>query len=282
MKSLVFIADYGSDALATSEVLENIRRFAGAPFFVRIIASRPFNTIHTSFLLEQLHRGMDEYQVGQTVFFLNTDPRTHTKEVVQAAGGSVFVAAYLRGGAIVLTPNAGYCLSLIKNNIEKLVEIKVAADGTQFRSRDIFSSVVAKALAEDIDSFFENELSVEEKIPNVPSGVFLLHNDNYGNMKLFLQKKELVRQGIYEGDEIAVQVGQQRKENVCVASTIFTVLPGVMALAPGSSGPKDNPYYELSVRFNGDATQSAADTFGWPEPGAQVSLFKEEKGGNRR
>lgn len=275
MKSLVFIADYGSDALATSEVLEAIRRFAGAPFFVHVVASRPFNTINTAFLLEQLHRGMDENQVKQTVFFLNTDPRTHTKEVVHAAGGSIFVVAYLRGGAVVMTPNAGYCLSLVKQNIEKLVEVRVAADGTQFRSRDIFSPVVARALTGDIAPFLGSELSAEERVPDIPSGIFLLHNDNYGNMKLFLQKKALELQKIYEGDEITIQIGQQRKEGVRVASTIFTVLPGTMALAPGSSGPKDNPYYELSVRFDGDVKQSAADAFGWPEPGEQIFLFRK-------
>jgi len=274
MKSLIFITDYGSDALATSEVLQGIRRFVEASFFAHVVPTRPFNTIHTSFLLEQLYRGMDKDQALQTVFFLNTDPRIHTKEAIQAAGGAPLVAAYLRSGAVVITPNSGYCLSFVKQAIEKLVKINVAADGTQFRSRDIFALVVAKALIGNLASLFEKELSIVDTVPELPSGTFLLHTDNYGNMKLFLQKEALELQKIYEGDEISIQVGQKRVGGIRVAFNIFAVVPGSMVLAPGSSGPKDNPYYELSVRFDGDSKKSAASLFEWPDPGTSISFFK--------
>lgn len=272
MKSLIFIPDYGIDALAVSEVLESIRRSARAPFFVHTVPARPFNTIHTSFLLQQLSRVLDTAQAKETVFFLNTDPRTHTPKAVEAAQGSPLVAAFLKNQALVLSPNAGFCLSFIKDEIGKLYEVKVAADGSQFRSRDIFATVVAQALASDIVSLLGQELSPKETIPALPEGAFVLHADNYGNIKVFLQKDSLEKQGIREGDEVKVTIGEKTVSGIRVSSTIFTIPPGSIVLAPGSSGPKDNPYYELSVRFNGNVKQSAADIFGWPEPGTQVSL----------
>lgn len=274
MKSLIFIPDYGEDSLAVAEALEHVRRFAGGSFFVRTVAARPFNTIHTSFLLQQLNWALDKEEAKETIFYLNTDPRTHTKEVAHAAAGSPLVAAFLKNKAVVLSPNAEFCLSLVKGDIEKLYEVRVAADGSQFRSRDVFTIAVGQALKGDITSLLGAELSPDANISALPEGIFVLHSDNYGNIKMFLQKGALDTQGIREGEEVTVSMNGKKISGIRVASTIFTVPVGTVVLAPGSSGPKEDPYFEISLRFNGDASQSAAALFGRPEPGTTVSISR--------
>ena len=114
-KSLIIIADYCIDALATAEVILAVQRHTKVPFPVVPVAARPFNTIHTGFLLDQLERSMSPMQARQNVFFLNTDPRTHQDRGIVDAEGAPLIAAFLRSGAVAIGPNAGSTFSFLRD-----------------------------------------------------------------------------------------------------------------------------------------------------------------------
>ncbi|MBI4142262.1 SAM-dependent chlorinase/fluorinase [Candidatus Uhrbacteria bacterium] len=271
MRPLIFIADYGTDPLAVTEAIIAVRQYARAAFSVDVVASRPFNTVHTGFLLDQLQRGFGK-DGARAVFYLNTDPRTQTTEATVAAAGSPLVAAQLQNGAWVITPNAGHCLSFVRGTIARLATIHVAADGSQFRSRDVFPLAVAAALDGTLPSLFGSDLP-HSTIPPLPDDPIVLHCDNYGNIKTSLTQRILSTLGCSWGDEVRVRIGGH-EFRVPMLPTIFSDRPGRMVLAPGSSGDPAHPYFEISVRFNGDAAASAAAKFGWPEPGTPVACAK--------
>ncbi|MEK7510507.1 MAG: hypothetical protein AAB567_03080 [Patescibacteria group bacterium] len=272
MKSLVFICDYGEDSLATGEVLAAIQKNARAPFPVFVLAARPLNTIHTGFLLDQMQRNLEREMADSIVFFLNTDPRTHTKEPILQGNGAPLFAAKLANGALVLSPNAGHCLSFVKDKISSLRIISLPEAKTQFRSRDLFSSFVAKALLGELEESAGSPVSLEE-IPGLPKEPFIVHIDNYGNIKISYSLAEKERDRIQWGDKVKVRMGEREAE-AQAAPSIFAVPPGTLAFAPGSSGDPQNPYFELSLRFQGTLRQSAAKVFGWPEPGDNIEIQK--------
>ncbi|MDO8622266.1 MAG: SAM-dependent chlorinase/fluorinase [bacterium] len=271
MRSLIFIADYGTDPLAVTEAMIAIRQHARATFSVDVVASRPFNTVHTGFLLDQLQRGFGA-DGTHAVFYLNTDPRTQTTAATVAAAGSPLVAAQLQNGAWVITPNAGHCLSFVRGAIARLAAIHVAADGSQFRSRDVFPRAVAAALDEALTPLLGSDLPLST-IPSLSDEPVVLHYDNYGNVKTSCTQRTLSALGCSWGDEVRVRIGGH-EFRVPMLQTIFADRPGRMVLAPGSSGDVGAPYFELSVRFSGDASVSAAAEFGWPEPGTPVLCAK--------
>lgn len=276
IKSLVFIADYGTDSLTTTEVLLALRPMVLEDFTPYLVATRPFNTLHTGFLLAQLQRQLSAKQARDTVFFLNTDPRLHTKERAIRAEGSPLLAAFLNNGSIVITPNAGHCLSFVKSNIRRLITLPVEVAGSQFRSRDLFPVVVAQALNEKLleESGSTLELAVIPDLPNFP---FVLHTDNYGNIKTSFTTFDFEKLGWKYGDWVDVKIGDSEIRRLHIAETIFTCEPGELVFAPGSSGERDNPYFECSLRFNGGIGDSAGRAFRSPEPGMKISLVQSAK-----
>lgn len=269
-KSLILIADYGVDSLATTEAILAVRRRTTIPFSADTVASRPFNTLHTGFLADQLQRGFPQGEGRNTVFYLNTDPRTQTTEATIAAAGSSLVVAELRNGAIIVTPNAGYCLSYVKGSIIRLAEINVAAAGSQFRSRDIFPIAVAHALSETLAGITGKELSIDT-IPDPPKAFTVLHIDNYGNIKTSFTHRAFEAGGMVWGGAVRVRLAGVTMD-ATVSPTIFGSIPGKLVLAPGSSGDQENPFFELSIRYDGDCRISAGSSFGWPEPGSVLEI----------
>ncbi|KKU43225.1 MAG: hypothetical protein UX60_C0032G0015 [Berkelbacteria bacterium GW2011_GWA2_46_7] len=269
-KNLILIADYCTDSLAVAEVELAMKRNTKAPFSFTSVASRPFNTIHTGFLLDQLDRGLNPTEAKQTVFFLNTDPRTHTKEEMPKGDGSPLFLLTLKSGAVVISPNAGYCLSFIKNRTIKCEELTLDISGTQFRSRDIFPLAVAKALEGDVPTKWRRNESLES-IPDLQKGHYVLHVDNYGNVKTSITRKELTELGFEFGDKVIITI-EKNKVLVSVLPSIFAGKPGSLVFAPGSSGDPTDPYCELSLRFNGEVKKSAGSSVNWPEPGAKLQI----------
>lgn len=279
MKALVFVPDYGTDSLTVAEVLTAIRNFTNTAFTTDVIASRPFNTIHAGFLLDQIQRQLSEDRAKETIFFLNTDPRTQTANPIEKAEGSELYVAWLENGATVISPKAGYCFSFIKTKIKKFARLKVLANGSQFRSRDIFPAMVSKVLDNNLKDENFTETKIEE-IPDLPLDFFVIHIDNYGNIKTSFTQNDLEKTGLKWGDWINIKIGNKdtlhTKDTLRtkVASTIFTCEPGTLVFAPGSSGDKNNPYLELSVRFNGNYNNaSAGDLFENPEPGSVIKII---------
>lgn len=249
-----------------------MKRNTKIPFLFTSVASRPFNTVHTGFLLDQLERGLNPLEAKKTVFFLNTDPRTHTKKEMPNSDGSPLLLLTLKSGAVVVSPNAGYCLSFIKERINRCEEITLDTSGTQFRSRDIFPLVVSKALEGTVPAKWRKLTSLDI-IPKIPQSNFVLHVDNYGNVKTSITKKRLKELGLNFGDDISIKIGKT-KVSAVIQKSIFAGRPGELVFAPGSSGNKEDHYCELSLRFGGDVSKSGGSSTGWPEPGTEIRIEK--------
>lgn len=274
MKELFLIADYCSDTLAVGEVLLAIRRATATPFTFQTVVSRPFNTIHTGFLLDQLQRGLSDEQAKRTVFFLNTDPRAHTKGTIHNAEGAPFIAAFLRNGAVAVGANAGHCFSFVKPQVREAALLRAANGGSQFRSRDTFPPLVAKALAGRIRNAVLQPLSLG-RIPAPPKEHVVFHCDNYGNVKTSYTKTDFDKAGISWNEACVVAVEGREQCVARIAPNIFGGAPGALVFAPGSSGDSANPYFEFSVRFNDELHQSAAAFLGWPEPGTRFTTARQ-------
>ncbi|MFH1430440.1 MAG: hypothetical protein ABIG71_02865 [Candidatus Uhrbacteria bacterium] len=272
MQHLILIADYGDDDLASTEAVLATRRQTTVDFTVDVVATRPFNTIHTAFLLDQLHRGVPSDRGSEYTFFLNTDPRTQTEDGVHAAEGAPLVIATLDSGVRVVTPNAGLCLSLVRNRITSLALAHCDAAGSQFRSRDLFPTVVAAILNGDTASVTGNLLSIE-RVPTMPPDFVLLHTDNYGNMKTSFTARDREKLGLTWGAEVQVHFAG-KSMRVPVVENIFAKPAGTLVFAPGSSGDPANPFFEFSLRYSGNCTSSAASIFGNPEPGSDIEFQK--------
>ncbi len=271
MPTLLLVADYGSDSLATAEVLLAIQQHARVHFAHFTVASHTFNTIHTGFLASQLSHDLSPREASQTVLFLNTDPRTHNKNTLANAEGEPLFLAELRNGAVVISPNAGHSLSFLKREIIKLFEAVVPAEGSQFRSRDFFPQVIGAALGREHQKWIRSPIALE-RIPDPPSHPIVLHTDNYGNIKTSLTVSQLDQLGVKIGDLVSIQVPNQPVLRAKFAASIFDVEPGGVVLALGSSGQNGDCYLEIAVRFNGPGTTMAATRVGHPESGTPFDV----------
>lgn len=270
MRHLILIADYGTDSLATTEAVAAIRRSTTQPFSLDVVAARPFNTLHTGFLLAQLHEHLLPNRGAETIFYLNTDPRTQTSKGVERAEGSPLVHGTFSSGAQVVTPLAGHCLSLVKPHVTQLHIIPSKAAGSQFRSRDLFPQIVARAIDGTVAKLFGESVG-SGRIPDVPNGYHVLHIDNYGNIKTSFTERD--RAALHIAWEMEVRIHLADGDvRVPVVENIFARPAGTLVFAPGSSGDPTNPYFELSVRFAGDPQQSAGAVFHWPEPGSTLRV----------
>lgn len=274
MKKIIAIADWASDTLTNQEFLTAIEGYAKDPAQVRttFVSSTP-STIHTSFLIRQL--AYTEERLGrpsETVFFQNTDPRLQSDHGVDVAQGAPFLIARLANGLFVCGPNAGYDFSFIKPQIEELFVYPGVDKGSQFRSRDTLSRVVAH-----LADYMEDEMEFEEAhmhlIPEIEKGTYYIgHIDNFGNMKTTITVDDL--KGTHSlNDTVRVTVGKVTKEAKFV-SHLFAADPGELVIYPGSSGPIENPYLEVTVwrHFEKGNHQTGAHAFDYPRPGETVKV----------
>ncbi len=269
MKKLIVIADWASDSLTNQEFASSCEGFLKNPDNAKIsfVASTP-STIHTSFLIAQITQTEERYgKPNNTVIFQNTDPRIQTKEGVTEARGADFIILKLKSGMYVCGPNAGFDFSMIKNKIEQAFIYRNLDKGSQFRSRDLYSRVSAHLM----DSM-EDELDIEEinisDIPDLKEKV-IAHIDNFGNIKTNITKEDM--KGKFEfGDEIKIKIGETTK-TVKYTHNLFGEAPGILVIAPGSSGTADLPFYEIAVRI-GDDYKSGKDNFPNCKPGDFIEI----------
>lgn len=246
MKNLIIIADYCSDSLTTQELLSSLRGHLNQPLIseVSFVSSTP-NTIHTAFLTKQILT--TEERLGDPnnlVVFVNTDSRLQTMKGIEQAQGAEFVVARLANGAFVCGPNAGHSFSLISNEIEYLYLYSGLDKGTQFRSRELYMPICALLMNEKQDEMELLEIR-KDIIPTLDKN-YIGHIDNYGNLKTTISNSFM--KGKYEfGEKVGVIIGNSEKEAYYV-NNMFAKEPGVLVIAPGSSGPKADPYLELIVR----------------------------------
>lgn len=272
MKKLIVISDWVDDSLTCQEVRSAVEGFAKEAEKVRIsfVSSTP-STIHTAFLAFQVAETEERYgKPLETVIFVNTDPRINSTTSVEKAKGAEFVIVRLSSGMYLCGPNTGHVFSLIKEKMTNLFHYPNMNKGSQFRSRDLYSRIVAHLM----DSM-EDEMDLEEiqrsEVP-VLEGFYIGHIDNYGNLKTIIMGEHLKGKYVY-GDMVKLTINGITKE-IKYVGNLFGGTPGELVIYPGSSGKQDAPFLEISVwrHFTESDRTTGVHVFNHPLPGTPITL----------
>lgn len=261
-KLVYVVADYGHlHDLAFAEVTQRLyTELNDLDASVQCYSVPPFDTYATGFVLGQL--AINSTLGAQQKFFVNTAPRKDdlTPRVKNAGEGFAYVRLY--NGVELCVVNSGYSISYIKNAAEEICNIKCSAEGSQFRSRDIFPKAFGKIMHDDYSELGED---ISALVPDLPERV-VSYTDGYGNMKISINPLELKA---ILGKDIVLEING-RKRVAKVTDGIFGVADGQLCLAPGSSGwhlqnGEEVRFSEIVLRGG-----SAAKEFGRPPGGIPI------------
>lgn len=255
------VADYGKGDLAFAEVVQRIKIHLpdAEPVLTPV---PPFCTLAAGFCIAQL--ALNSAPPG-TIIYHNVAPREDDETPRVANAGERLCYARLRTGVRVIGVSAGYAMSFIRDEAEKLRWAAVEAEGSQFRSRDLFPQAAAdialgrpQALAEDIDP---------RLIPDVPKSR-IAYIDGYGNLKTTIR---FDGKQVPPGTTLSIRINGVMQDAMASDGT-FGVEPGRLAFAPGSSGWQTKPgehvrWVELFLRGG-----NAWDMFERPAIGAEIRV----------
>lgn len=277
MKSLIVIADWASDTLTNGEFSSAIQGYAKDPNKVRVsfVSSTP-STIHTGFVLAQLVYTQERLGTPhESLYFVNTDPRLQADHDIESSQGAPFVIMRLANGIVVCGVNAGYDFSFVKPQIAELFTYPGIDKGSQFRSRDTLSRIVAH-LADYMDAELELEETHLHVIPELERDTYYIgHIDNFGNLKTTMPLDALKGKHEY-GDTVRVTVGKTTRDATFVRH-MFAAHPGELVVYPGSSGPVEDPYVEVSVwrHFEHGPHHTGHHAFESPKPGDVIHIGQQ-------
>jgi hypothetical protein len=254
------IADYGSGDLAFAEVIQRFRMQLQNCDFERTPVPA-FSTLAAGFCVAQL--GLNEAPAGMVIYH-NVAPRGDEAKARKANAGERLAYARLKSGVRVIGVNSGFSFSFVEHASEELRWVEVKAEGSQFRSRDLFPRAAAQILQGD-SRLLGRSIRANE-IPDIPKRR-IAYIDGYGNLKTTIRAGE---QKARVGAELKVKIG--RRERVAIlADASFDIPSGQMAFAPGSSGWKigvsEVRWMELFLR-GGNAWRE----FGEPEAGERIEI----------
>lgn len=258
------IADYGYGDLAFAEVVQRIKFFLPDAETV-LTPVPPFSTLAAGFCVAQL--GLNDAPTG-TIIYHNVAPRMDLEEAREDNAGERLAFARLHTGVRVIGVNAGESFSFVREAAEELRWASVSAEGSQFRSRDLFPQAAAAIALGDPQSIGE---AVDPKIiPEIPSHR-VAYIDGYGNLKTTIKfEPEEMR----PGSRVLVRIGET-EQTATMSDGTFAVEHGQMSFAPGSSGWKnaqgaETRWMELFLR-GGNAWQS----FGRPLINSEINIKLE-------
>jgi S-adenosylmethionine hydrolase len=169
---------------------------------------------------------------------------------------------------LVVGVNAGHAFSFVHDAAEELRWASVGAEGSQFRSRDLFPQAAADIANGRPGSL--GEPLEDSDVPAVPEGR-VAYVDGYGNLKTTVDGGKGLPRGLSAGQAVRVRVGDVEME-ATASDGSFGVEEGRLAFAPGSSGwrvgaGRETVWMELFLRGG-----SAWEVFGRPEIGARVEV----------
>jgi S-adenosyl-l-methionine hydroxide adenosyltransferase len=219
------IADYGTGDLAFAEVVQRIKLHLpdAEPLLIPV---PPFSTIAAGFCIAQL--GLNAAPPG-TLIYHNVAPREDDPLARPGNAGERLAYARLPTGVRVIGVNSGYALSFIKDVAEKFRWAASPADGSQFRSRDVFPQAAA-AIALGLPTALGDEINAHA-LPPPPSSA-IAYVDGYGNLKTTIPYDS---KNLRPGTRIRLRVHDHEHE-ATVTDGAFAVRHGELAFAPGSSG----------------------------------------------
>jgi hypothetical protein len=254
---LAVVADYGVGDLAFAEVRQRFSALLPeADVFA--IPVPPFDTVSAGFCVAQLAFGAGP---ADRILYANVAPRADEDAPREENAGERLLAARLPSGVLVVGVAAGASLSFVADEGIAFRAVDVPAEGSQFRSRDLFPDAVARLARGD-----ESVLGAVTPVGPAPRRC-VAYVDGYGNIKTTWYEAPAP-----PGSRVRVRVGDVEADAV-VAEGVFTVAVGELSFAPGSSGwPRgdgagDRTSYELFARGG-----SAAAMFGNPAAGTPVEV----------
>lgn len=258
------IADYGQNDLAFAEVVQRIRLYL--PDAEPVLTPVPaFSTLAAGFCIAQL--GLNEAPTG-TIIYHNVAPRRDDAEAREENAGERLAFARLPTGVRVVGVNAGEAFAFVREAAEELRWASVPAEGSQFRSRDLFPQA-AGAIALGQPDALAGEMGKND-IPPVPQNR-VAYIDGYGNLKTTIKFNA---NDARSGKRVRVRIGDAEQEATASDGT-FAVEHGRLAFAPGSSGwtnkqGEETRWMELFLRGG-----SACESFKRPHIGARIEISFE-------
>lgn len=256
------IADYGPvDDMAFAEVRQALRyEFRDTIAHMESSSVPAFDTVATGFKLAQL--AINHRMGDRQFFYVNTAPR---KDDLSARGnnaGEGLAYAKLKNGVQIVAVNSGYSLSFIKQHATMIRTINCSAEGSQFRSRDVFPAAFGLILHGD---YSQLGADIINDIPDAPDNV-VCYTDGYGNLKTALDASTLEA---HDGKKLPLTINGITLD-VHVGQGIFSVPDGEMVLSAGSSGwtrTDGTRFKAVECVLRGG---SAAEKFNLPKGGATV------------
>jgi hypothetical protein len=254
------VADYGIGDLAFAEVVQRIKLHLpdAEPVLTPV---PPFATLAAGFCIAQL--ALNEAPAG-TLVYHNVAPRQDDEESRPANAGEALAFARLPTGVRVIGVNAGYTFAFLRNNADELRWAAVPAEGSQFRSRDLFPKAAA-AIALGQPQALGASMS-ERDIPSVPENR-IAYIDGYGNLKTTVQANRTLPPS---GTIVAVTIASVTHKAIACDDS-FGVPVGGLAFAPGSSGwtvrGQQTRWMELFLRGG-----NAWEAFGRPPIGSRIHM----------
>ena len=253
------IADYGPGDLAFAEVVQRIKFYLpdAEPMLTPVPA---FSTLAAGFCVAQL--GLNEAPAG-TIIYHNVAPRTDDEEAREGNAGERLAFARLPTGVRVIGVNAGEAFAFVRDAAAELRWAAVPAEGSQFRSRDLFPKA-AGAIALGQPEALADEINRTD-IPDVPTDR-IAYIDGYGNLKTTIKSGGNKARS---GSVVRVRIREAELEAVASDGS-FAVEHGQLAFAPGSSGWRINDgeetrWMELFLRGG-----NAWEAFGRPPVGESI------------
>jgi len=255
------VADYGHGDLAFAEVVQRIRQIQpdAEPLLTPV---PPFATLAAGFCIAQL--GLNAAPAG-TIIYHNVAPRMDDDAAREANAGERLAFARLPTGVRVIGVNAGHAFSFVRAAAEEVRWAAVPAQGSQFRSRDLFPQAAAAIALGQVDALAD-AIDVAA-IPPVPPNR-IAYIDGYGNLKTTIAHAE---DSAPVGTTMRVRIGDITQDAV-VADGSFAVASGQLAFAPGSSGwtaPDGRHTQWMEVFLRGG---NAAASFGHPALGEEIFI----------
>jgi hypothetical protein len=252
------VADYGHGDLAFAEVVQRIKLHLpdAEPVLTPV---PPFATIAAGFCIAQL--GLNAAPVG-TLIYHNVAPREDDPEARANNAGERLAFARLPTGVRVVGVNAGHAFSFVRDTAEELRWAAVPAEGSQFRSRDLFPQAAAAIAVGEPDALAGKIDHAD--IPEIPTKR-VAYIDGYGNIKTSIPSR-----GGKKTVRVRVRIGDTEREAVASDGS-FSVEPGQLAFAPGSSGwpTKGGAVRWMELFLRGG---NAWEAFGRPGIGAEIVI----------
>ena len=262
------ICDYAPGDMAWAEIRSAFSSQLGVNVRLHATAVKSFDTVGTGFVLAQLSLSPKELRATKLLVFANTAPRKDRTSPRKNNEGEGLLYARLKNGVIVVAVNSGYSLSFVRDEIVELWSTNVAEEGSQFRSRDYFPTIVGKVTADDL-SCLVTKLSIEDNIPAPPPNA-VAYIDSFGNLKTTIRTGDKIVSSLKEGMRVRIKIGYVIR-GATVATGSFNVMEGDLAFTPGSSG-HNGRYWELFVRSG-----SAWDEFAQPAAGSEIAIVEADQ-----